>query len=148
MAEANYVAIVRDGDVGKLVDAAKTVGNDLARQLTTYQIRNVFGEVRQIEMSWPEYPEEKQGRALTEDELARRRNAEQAYRRTVLLRPKLAYQARAERGRGVLELQNVLDPCLKVIQEAGDFKTRRLYFQRFVDFFEAILAYHKAAGGN
>jgi CRISPR-associated protein Csm2 len=74
--------------------------------------------------------------------------ADSAYRRAVLLRPKLAYQARKERGRGVEELKEVLDPCLEQLQKANDPETRRRYFERFVDFFEAILAYHKSAGGN
>lgn len=140
MAETPYTAIVKEGDVAKLVATAQSVGNDLARQLTTSQIRNIFGEVRQIEMTWPEN--------WSETEPEKQQRAEQSYRRAVLLRPKLAYQARAERGRGVQELQRVLDPCLELVQNAGDFKERRLYFQRFVDFFEAILAYHKSAGGN
>jgi len=148
MADIVYTAIVQHGDVAKLVATAQTVGNDLARQLTTSQIRNIFGEVRQIEMTWPDWWMEKPVEQLTEEEKAKRQRAEQSYRRAVLLRPKLAYQARAERGRGVQELQRVLDPCLELVQNATTFPTRRLYFQRFVDFFEAILAYHKSAGGN
>lgn len=132
--------IIDEGDVSVLVSAAQQIGNDLARQLTTNQIRNVFGEVRQIEMSWPKH----RGQMSLEDQA----KADNAYRRVVLLRPKLAYQARKERGRGVEELKEVLDPCLEQIQKANGHETRRLYFERFVDFFEAILAYHKSAGGN
>ncbi len=123
--------IIVQGDVNALVDTAKSVGERLARPLTTSQIRNIFGEVRRIEMDWP----------------PTRTDADEPFRRVVLLQPKLAYQARRERGRGVEELQLVLDPCLEEIRHAPK-EARRMYFQRFVDFFEAILAYHKAAGGN
>lgn len=123
--------IVAQGDVDALVKTAETVGRSLARQLTTSQIRNIFGEVRRIEMNWP----------------SGQPDADGPFRSAVLLQPKLAYQAKRERGRGVEELQQVLDPCIEEIRKAKP-ENRRLYFQRFVDFFEAILAYHKAAGGN
>lgn len=127
--------IIVDGDVSRLVDTAKEVGNSLARQLTTSQIRNIFGEVRRIQMNWPPDSAKDKGKA------------DEAFRSVVLLQPKLAYQAKRERGRGVEELQMVLDPCIDEIRKAPEDK-RQLYFTRFVDFFEAILAYHKAAGGN
>lgn len=132
--------IISDGDISKLVTNAQQIGTDLAQRLTTSQIRNVFGEVRQIEMSWPRHRDK-----MSQED---RTKADNAYRRAVLLRPKLAYQARKERGDGVKDLKEVLDPCLEQIQKATDHATRRLYFERFVDFFEAILAYHKSAGGN
>jgi len=63
----------------------------------------------------------------------------------VLLKPKLAYAAaRAARDneRGAQELKDVLTWA---IDEVGADETK---FARFVDFFEAILAYHQAAGGR
>ena len=126
--------IIAEGDVGTLIDAAKRVGSQLAPTLTTSQIRNIFGEVRRIQMTWS---------ATTDVEEARG-----AFRSVVLLQPKLAYQAnRDNKSRGVKDLQTILDPCLDLIRTAEEPK-RLLYFQRFVDYFEAILAYHKAAGGN
>lgn len=135
-------AIITEGNPNVLVDTAKQLGEDLSRQLTTSQIRNIFGEVRRIEMDWPNV---RSGQILAEEEHKR---AQDAYRRVVLLQPKLAYQARRERGRGVQMLQEVLDPCIAEIRKAENDVDRKLYFSRFVDFFEAILAYHKAAGGN
>jgi len=125
-------AIIIDGDIDLLVETAKQFGSANARQLTTSQIRNIFGEVRRIEMNWQQDtgPE-----------------ADQAYRQVALLEPKLAYQARRERGQGVGELESVLRPCLEEIRKAPADQRRR-YFGRFIDFFEAILAYHRAAGGN
>ena len=40
------------GDSRTLVDRAREIGDALVRQLTTSQIRNVFGTVRQIQMMW------------------------------------------------------------------------------------------------
>lgn len=129
--EANKIIV--EGDVSVLIEAAKRIGAELARrQLTTNQIRNFFGEVRRIEMNW-----------RTDSAQA----ASSAYRKVVLLQPKLAYQVRRERNRGLEQLQEVLDPCIDVIRKAPP-PQRKPYFDHFVDFFEAILAYHKFAGGN
>ena len=43
--------IIAEGDIDSLVDSAKQIGQEIARQLTTSQIRNIFGEVRRIEMN-------------------------------------------------------------------------------------------------
>ena len=121
-------AIIVDGDAALLTERAESIGRSLARNLTTSQIRNVFGTVRQIEMNW--------GLRATE------RQQRQAARQLVLLKPKLAYQARRERGKGVQELADVLTPAIDLVGEDRD------RFQNFVDFFEAILAYHTAAGAR
>jgi len=54
----------------------------------------------------------------------------------------MAYRARKERGQAVGQLVSVLSPAIDLV---GDDRER---FERFVEFFEAILAYHKAHGGN
>lgn len=116
-----------------LVKNAEELGRELARQLTTSQIRAIFGEVRRIEGEW-------NTREDKEQETNKRK--EQAKRNLILLKPKMAYRARKERGRGVQELVSVLDPAIDFVNGDDD------NFKRFVDFFEAILAYHKANGGN
>jgi CRISPR-associated protein Csm2 len=119
--------IIVNGDSGLLVKVAKSLGEQLGRQLTTSQIRNIFGTVRQIEMSWsPQADEEEQ---------------KWAARQLMLLKPKLAYQAKRERGRGVTMLADVLTPAIDMV---GNDRQK---FQNFVDFFEAILAYHTAHSG-
>ena len=124
-----YRRIVVEGDAKLLTEKAETIGTKLARQLklTTAQIRNVFGTVRQIEMNW--------GPRATEQQ---QRNAA---RQLILLKPKLVYQAKRGRGKGVQELANVLIPAIDLVGEERD------RFQNFLDFFEAILAYHTAEGG-
>lgn len=100
--------------------------------LTTSQIRALFSEVRQIQAQWNMGEESR----------------EKAVRRLILLKPKMAYRARRERGRAVGDLVRVLQPALDEVIREQDVRKQDGHFQRFVEFFEAILAYHKAHGGN
>jgi CRISPR-associated protein Csm2 len=84
--------------------------------------------VREIDMRWP------RGAQLSPEEKSRARGC---YRELLLLKPKLAYQARRA-GRGMANLQQVLDPAIGLV---GNDRER---FQNFVDFFEAIVAYHRS----
>ena len=111
-------------DAQLLVEWAEKLGASLqAKGLTTGQIRNVFGTVRQIEAQW-------------------REGDSRAARKLILLKPKLSYQAARQRGKGGEELAEVLGQAIDLVENKAD------NFGRFVDFFEAILAYHKAAGGK
>lgn len=115
--------IIRNG--GKaLVDAAEKLGPRLKQnRLTTNQIRNVYGTVKRMELQIDS-------------------SREFDYDKLILLKPKLAYAAARADNDGARELRSVLSWA---IDEVG---TDRKHFERFVDFFEAILAYHKAAGGR
>jgi CRISPR-associated protein Csm2 len=102
-----------------LVETAEELGPRLQRgRLTVSQIRNVYGMVKQMEM-----------RGFDADEF-------------VLLKPKLAYAAARANAEGVRELKDVLSWAIDAVDNDES------KFARFVDFFEAILAYHKAAGGR
>lgn len=120
-------AIIVDGDAEMMVRVAERVGKRLQREkLTTSQIRNFFGAVREIEMRWPHSEKE-------------------AIRQLLLLTPKLAYyvgKAKGDNKMSLTHLDETLRPCINLVQ--GD----RERFSRFVDFFEAILAYHKYYGGD
>jgi len=112
-----------------LVKCAEDIGKSLAqpawgKALTTSQIRAIFGEVRRIEGEWKS-PE----------------RAKQAGRNLILLKPKMAYRAKKE-GQSVENLVSVLSEAIDKVN--GDEKN----FTRFVELFEAILAYHKAYGGS
>ncbi len=116
-----------------LVKEAERLGKQLKdRGLTTSQIRAIFGEVRQIEAQWQMGAEQRK----------------KAERRLILLKPKMAYRARKERGPAVRELVDVLSPAIDLVIREKDEQRRSENFTRFVEFFEAILAYHKAFGGN
>lgn len=126
--------IITDPDGAELmVKQADSLAADLQRAgLATNQIRALFGEVRQIQAQW-RMGEKQQA-------LARRR--------LILLKPKMAYRAKRERKKAVEDLVGVLDPALDMVIAAKDKELQTIYFGNFVDFFEAILAYHKAHGGN
>jgi len=132
--QSDLTTIITDPDgAATLVETADQLGKDLARsRLSTNQIRALFGEVRQIEGQWNMGGEQ--------IDLARRR--------LYLLKPKMAYRAKRERGQAVRQLVNVLDPALDLVLAEKDQEKQSANFTRFVEFFEAILAYHKASGGN
>jgi CRISPR-associated protein Csm2 len=116
-------------DIKDLVEQAEKIGGGLANTLKTNQIRAFFGQVKQIELSV--------NRDSSKPENAPLETSDQ--RKLNLLKPKLAYQAR--RIGSVKPLEEIISPAI-------DFIENRKEFQNFVDFFEAILAYHKAKGGK
>ena len=128
---ASIERIIAKGDPEELVRRAEDIGKAIARQVTSSQIRNIFGTARQIQMRWRNAAD-----------------AEAAYRDAVLLRPKLGYFAKRERGRGMADLERILSPALETMSQGKDMAERQKRFNHFVDFFEAIVAYHKTYGGN
>ena len=121
--EGDIRRIITQDDPKLLVEQAREIGMALSNSLTKSQIRNIFGTVRRIQMNW-----------TGADETAA------SYRQLLMLKPKIQYQA--ARTKGVKPLADVLDTA---IDHVGNDLTR---FGRFVDFFEAILAYHTAYGGK
>jgi len=115
--------IITQDEPKLLVEEAEKIGQVLSGTLTKSQIRNIFGTVRQIQMNWTG---EVQKAA--------------SYRQLLMLKPKIKYQA--ARTREVKPLADVLDKAIDYVEDD------RVRFGRFVDFFEAILAYHTASGGK
>ncbi len=102
-------------------------GKELARELKRSQIRNIFAEARKIESEWG-------------------MSSSAAMRSLNMLKPKLAYQAK--RHKEVEPLRQIL---VEAIDEVGNARTedeREKKFERFMDLFESILAYHRFHGGN
>lgn len=121
--------LILSGDNGSqtLVKKAEDVGKQLARErLKASQIRAVFDEVRQIESLWLQ-------------------DAQKALHKVNLLKPKLAYRA-ARSQDGVPTLKEVLTEAIDIVVESPEAAKER--FRRFTEFFEAIIAYHKAHGGR
>lgn len=109
----------------ELVNFARQTAINLVRNsLTRNQIRSIFTEVRQIEAMWP---------------------SPAALRRLTMLKPKMAYQA--ARSAPVEGLRVVLDEAIDEVVKAPE-NLRDDRFQRFMDLFEAILAYHRSEGGR
>lgn len=109
-----------EGDAELLVKRAESVAQGLKDETSRTQLRRLYGEVKRIEMLW---------RSAREADAKEK----EAQRRVLLLKPRLAYQvARQSRLRG---LQRTIEPVIDAV--GGD----RQRFQRFVEFFEAIVAY-------
>ena len=111
--------ITQGGEI--LVKKAEQLGQKLVQErLTTSQIRNIYGAVKKMQMKG----------GLDTHKL-------------LMLKPKLAYAAKRHKEvKGVDTLKVVLTQAIDLV--GNDSKK----FNRFVDFFEAILAYHKDAGGR
>ncbi|MBT31607.1 MAG: type III-A CRISPR-associated protein Csm2 [Thalassobius sp.] len=110
----------------KKAEADRTGNN----AITTSQLRNVFGEIKRIEMK------------AGDSEDVWEKDCKQSF---LLLRPKIAYNAARvlskSRNSKMKELKQVLDMAHKQVKTLSSFKN-------FSHFFEAILAYHKAYGGR
>lgn len=123
----NWIEKILDGDMRTMVNRAEVIARDELLKdrndkVTTSQIRNIFGMVKRLEMN---------------------RDDPAVYQHLILIKPKLAYVAgRHNRISGLKYLRDILG---KAIDLVGDDAVR---FQNFCRFFEAILAYHKAHGGD
>ena len=107
-----------------LVEEADTLAKRMKDGgLTTSQIRNIYAAVKKIQMRT------EKGEALDAHQL-------------LMLKPKLAYAAKRAGKDGADLLKMALTQAIDYVDNS------RENFDRFVDFFEAILAYHKAHGGN
>lgn len=112
------------------VEFAKKFGTYLAKQdentiaLTTSQLRKFFGAVKQIQYDYNQTD-------------------------VVLLKPKLAYAVgRAKADKQSRNKDVKIEDFYYVISNAIDQVTNEAEFTNFVKLFEAIVAYHKAAGGK
>ncbi|MFN3346326.1 MAG: type III-A CRISPR-associated protein Csm2, partial [Candidatus Bipolaricaulaceae bacterium] len=111
-----------------LVQQAEALAKKLAREgLKMAQVRDVFDELRQIESLWT-------------------RNPQSALRRLLLLRPKLRY--RTARVKELQSLAEVLEHAVEEVMRAETNEVKRERFRRLMEFAEAVVAYHKAYGGE
>jgi CRISPR-associated protein Csm2 len=116
--------------------AERTAQQLVTNQLTRGQIRNIFTEVRKIEALW-----DAEGVKKPEE-----RNYDKALRRLVMLKPKMDYQT--ARIPQVELLKKVLSDAIDEVVKDGSNESKTERFKRFMNLFEAILAYHRAKGGR
>lgn len=116
--------IQRDDTAKQMVKFAENLAKDIFRDVSTSQIRNAYGTVKKLEMQ----------SSFTD----------KSYRELLLLKPKLAYaRGRASKKDAFKQLEDALGAGIDAV-EVKQPET----FKRFCNFFEAILAYHKANGGK
>jgi len=107
------------------IDFAEEFGEYLAKsKFTTSQFRNVYGEIKRIQLKG--YEENK-----TE---------------FLLLKPKLAYASSRANTPGAKAFEAVISKAHNQVLTDSDGELKR--FENFCDLVEAILAYHKAKGGR
>jgi|AntAceMinimDraft_17_1070374.scaffolds.fasta_scaffold11010_3 CRISPR-associated protein Csm2 len=88
-------------------------------RLSSSQIRNVYGELKRIQMKGFE-------------------NEKTSF---ILLKPKMAYAVVRDGKKGLKALGQVFDKAFDVVNSENEFTN-------LMDFMEAVLAYHKAHGGK
>ncbi len=105
----------------ELIDYAEQAGSYMANNgLTNSKIRSIYGEIKRIQMG--EFEKEKSS--------------------FYLLKPKVAYAlGRDGKNEGLKLFKKIFDLCSKDVVDQKSY-------QNFCAFMEAILAYHKAYGGN
>jgi CRISPR-associated protein Csm2 len=119
-----------------LTETAEKIGEALANDVTTSQIRNIFGTVRMIEQEVKTLEDDKPLPIRVQRDLQ-------------MLRPKLAYQYGRVQGRDDDRKKAAMGALTSILSEAIALvgsDVRR--FRNFMDFFEAILAYHRRYGGR
>ena len=123
--------IVEHDEPVRMVTLAKEHGERLVvNGLKSSQIRSIFGTARAIDGMW-----------LIDNQKDR------AFRELMKLKYKLAYQASRKGLEPVKYLAELLEPAIDAVGN-GEQAQRQERFSRFLDFFEALLAYHRAFGGD
>ncbi|MDX5347593.1 MAG: type III-A CRISPR-associated protein Csm2, partial [Hymenobacteraceae bacterium] len=132
----NFVNEFKTEWISKQIDTpciafAEKFGKELKeRNFTTSQIRNVFGEIRRIQMN----------------------GFEKNKTSFLLLKPKIAYATARQES-----MNSKAKDGAKVFREVfmkaheavnADENNSEIRFKNFCDFIEAVLAFHKAAGGK
>ncbi|MFW5983265.1 MAG: type III-A CRISPR-associated protein Csm2 [bacterium] len=108
------------------VDFASELGSFVNKQgLSTSQIRNVFGELKRIQMKGF-------------------KNEKTAF---ILLKPKMAYANTKNDKGGLKELGKIFDKAYSLIDTQQEENGEK-QFNNLVNFMEAVLAYHRHYGGK
>ena len=131
--------------VNMLIEEAESIGNQLAvMKFASGQIRNIFGVVRSIEQRV-----DRDQLDNTTGDVGKQHLADTTYRELLLIKPKLAYQYGRATNSGGDRKKDGMELLKETLSLAIDQVERdRDRFKRFVEFFEAILAYHRCRGGK
>lgn len=120
--------IKNDRDAALMVSSSERIGGYLAMsKVSNSQLRNPYSEVKSLELALSICDETSEIEPSAKAKL-------------LMLKPRLAYAAKRQEG-GLSTLRDVISAAIDAVETNGDFK-------RFSSFFEAILAYNKAYGGE
>jgi len=101
-----------------------------SKPLSTNQIRNIYGEIKRIEMSLGSSP--------------RAENWKKVESKVLLLKPKMAYSAKRDKTIPAECLYEILKAAIEAIESVPLDANKIDYFLNFAKIFEAIIAYHRA----
>lgn len=134
---------LKEYPIRKLVEDAEGFGPYLKRQrLETNQIRKFLDAINRVKTTLSQIDTNKTQQEENTDEpkkLAEQAKFDYVEADIVLLKPKLAYAA--ARQSSARPLSDVMSVAIDKVHSVQDF-------ERLVQFIEAIIAYHKAAGGK
>jgi len=118
---------IRVGPNKALIDDAERFGTELKKgKLSTTQIRHVFTKLKGIEAK---------GYKSKKVEF-------------LMLKPLMAYAASRQKVKGLKMIKDRVSWGIDEVLSAKSDEAGEERFKNFCRFFEAILAYHKAAGGK
>jgi len=120
--------IVKNGFTLELMGKVEELGNHVKiKNLSTSQIRHIFTKIKEIEAK---------GIEKMEAEL-------------LMMKPITAYAAKRHRNEGLTTFKtNIIDSGIEEVLNGKDPQIKKERFANFVKLVEAVLAYHKAAGGK
>lgn len=135
------------------VDFAEKFGKHLhENRLTTNQIRNFYSEVKRLEGKIRLLAAQQKSAAKTAGEgnpsESEFLNDDEFIRDFLLLKPKIAYAAQRADSTGIRDFKTIMDRALSAVAFDGEKGVSKRGFDNFADIFEAIIAYHKVAGGK
>ena len=112
---------ITDGITKEAIKFCEKFGKHIKNNgLSTSQIRNVYGELKRIQLKG--FKKEKTS--------------------FLLLKPKMAYAAKRAKNSGATDFKKVFDKAFDLIDNSSE------KYKNFMDIMEAILAYHKSFGGK
>ncbi len=133
---SDQLRLIITGDTTEAIETLTKKAEEIGKAITamsTSQIRNIFGTVRTIEQEVKMLDADKPLPISVQRSLQ-------------MLRPKLAYQyGRAQKEKGAKAMGVLTHILSEAISLVG---SNVKYFRNFMDFFEAILAYHRRFGGS
>jgi CRISPR-associated protein Csm2 len=118
-----FAKAVERGIDNTFINWANDFGDQIARRVSTSQIRNIFGSVKKMEMA-----------------------GEVDLPGLLLLKPRIAYAV--QRNKALGDLAKELEAAIDAVDAVKGEKQQHERFRRFCQGFEAILAYHRAHGGK
>ena len=123
-ATCGFAQAVRSGIDANFINAASSFGEAI-KSVSTSQIRNIFGSIKKMEME-----------------------ADFDFARFLMLKPRVAYARKREGKKEFGAMADEITRAIDAVSEEKDETKRQERFRRFCQGFEAILAYHRAAGGK